>query len=433
MPIVTDTFKKLTSDQILTDMDSAVAKYYIGLGRSQEWPDLDIAPTVINTLQEERDFRYSLQGIKQVSDFSKVVPRVNWSAGTIYSSWTDSQVGYPTVPFYVMNATNQVFVCIKRGVNTSGTPVPSVVQPTGASTTLLKTADGYIWKYLYELSAAQATRFLAGNWMPTIYDSDVSAAAIPGQIASIAITSGGTGYTSAPSVTIDGDGSVVATATAFISGGSIVRIDLDSSGTGQLKGSGYKRASVSFSAGNATARPMLAPDLGFGKDTAVDLKSTAILINSRPAGDEPGLLVNQDFRQVALLKNFTKNNTDSDVFGSAGALNKLLFNAGASLFTQDNLIVGGTSAAKAYIDFVDSAAGVLYHQTNTTGFKRFTIGETLTQTTTTGVGLSGTAVLASIDSADVNPYSGEVLYIDNRSQIDRSPGETQDIKIVIQL
>ena len=433
MPIVTDTFKKQTADQFLVDLNASTTRYYIGLGRSQEWPDQDIAPTTTNTLQEQRAFRHNLQGVKEVGDFSKVIPRVNWSAGTIYSDWTDSEIGFPTTPFYVMNSINQVFICIKRGINTSGVAVPSVIQPTGSATTFQKTSDGYIWKYLYELSAAQATRFLAGNYMPIIDNATVSAAAIAGQIASIAITNGGSGYTAAPTVTISGNGNVVATATAIIFGGSVIRVDLDSSGTGQIKGSGYKNASVSFSTGNAIARAILAPDRGFGYDAAIDLKSTAVMINGRPSGAEAGLLVNQDFRQVALLRNLTKHGTDSDVTGTANALNKLKFNAGASLFTQDNIIVGGTSAARAYIDFVDSAAGVLYHQTDTTGFRRFTIGETLTQQTVGGVGLTGTAVLNSIDSADVNPYSGEVLYIDNRSKIERSPGETQDIKIVIQL
>ena len=166
---------------------------------------------------------------------------------------------------------------------------------------------------------------------------------------------------------------------------------------------------------------------------AVDLRSTAMMFNVRLTDDEGGLIVNQDFRQVGLFTNIKKTGTDSDVVGAASALNKLLFSPGASGFFQDNIIVGSTSTAKAQIDYVDSSVGVLIHQTPTTGFRKFIVGESLTQQTPTGVTMSGLAVLSGIDSAEVNQWSGDLIYIDNRARINRAPGETQDIKIVIQL
>ena len=158
------------------------------------------------------------------------------------------------------------------------------------------------------------------------------------------------------------------------------------------------------------------------------------MLNGRPNGVEGGeLLVNQDFRQVGILRNIKKIN-DSDFAGSvATALTKLVFNAGATAFTTDNFIVGATSGAKAYIDYADSAAGAIIHQSETTGFKKFQVGESLSATNLTGSVTTGSAVLASFDSATVNKYSGDLLYIDNRAAITRSAGETQDIKIVIQL
>lgn len=432
MPIVTNTFKKLVADKIISDFDSSDVRYYIGIGRSQKWNDSDTTPAITNILSNEREFRQNLQGVKEINDVSMVVPRVNWSSGTIYSAWDDTVEGYPANPFYVMNSLQQVYVCLRRGQSNTGVAVPSIIEPTGTSATIIKTADGYIWKFLYQLTAAQAVRYLAANYIPVSPDSDIRAAAIPGQITSIVVTNGGSGYTSAPTVTIVGNGTS-ATASAVVSGGAVTRIDLDSTGSGQFVGSGYSVANVKFSTGNATARAVIGPNLGMGYDPAVDLKSTAVMFNARPTGDEGGLLIGQDFRQVGLMRNLTKNITDSDFTGTGSVLNKLVFNAGASLFTQDNLIVGSTSNAKAYIDFVDSAAGVFYHQDATTGFSKFTIGESLTQTTTGGVVVSGSAVLNSIDSATVNNQSGQVLYIDNRASITRSAGETQDIKIVIQL
>jgi hypothetical protein len=449
MAIVTDTFKKLVGDKIKEDFDSASTFYFMGIGRSQLWNDSDIVSQPLNTYSSERDFRQNIQAVRQINDISYVVPRVNWASGTTYSAYDDNVVGYPSPNFYVITQSSDVYMCIQQGRTSVGVAVPSTVEPTGTTAVLIKTADGYIWKYLYTIGAYSASRFLAGNYMPVQFidsaDSNdpiservqlnIQNGAIAGQILGIVVTNGGSGYASAPAITIHGDGSN-ATAVATISGGAIVDIKMDSNGSGQLKGSGYNQASISFSSGTATARAILSQKNGLGSNPIIDLKSTNIMLNGRPSGTENGeFLLNQDFRQVGIIRNIKKlNNFDSDFTDAAGrALTKLIFNAGATAFTTDNIIVGGTSGARAYIDQADSAAGALIHQTETTGFRNFIIGENLTATNLSGIATIGSAVLASFDSATVNKYTGDVLYIDNRAAITRSAGETQDIKVVIQL
>ena len=447
MAIVTDTFKKLIGDTLKGDFDSSDTYYFVGIGRAQLWNDSDIAPTPTNNIVTDRDFRQNLQGVRQIADISFVVPRVNWSSGTTYNAYDDSIIGYPSPNFYVITGSNDVYLCIQQGRTIAGIAVPSTIEPSGTSSTLVKTVDGYIWKYLYTIGAYNASRFLAGNFIPVQYidsadssspisertQKDIQQGAIAGQVLGISITSGGSGYISAPTITIVGDGDS-ATATAIISGGAIVNIKMDSNGAGQLRGSGYNEASISFSSGTATARAILSPRDGLGANPIIDLRSSYVMLNGRPNGIEAGeLLVNQDFRQVGIMRNVKKMN-DSDFAGGAGtALTKLVFNPGATAFTTDNFIIGGTSLAKAYIDYADSAAGAIIHQTETTGFGKFTVGENLTATNLAGVVTTGSAVLASFDSATINKYSGDLLYIDNRAAITRSAGETQDIKIVIQL
>lgn len=449
MAIVTDTFKKLVGEKVKEDFDAATTFYFMGIGRSQLWNDSDIAREPINRYTSERDFRQNLQAVRQINDVSFVIPRVNWTSGTTYSAYDDNIVGYPSPNYYVLTQSNDVYLCVQQGRTTTGVPVPSTIEPSGTTLDLVKTADGYIWKYLYTVGAYSASRFLAGNYMPVQFidsaDSnnpigervqfDIQNGAIPGQVLGIAITNGGSGYTSAPTITISGDGES-ATATAIVSGGAIVNIRMDSNGSGQLKGAGYNQASISFSSGTATARAILSQKNGLGSNPIVDLKSTYLMLNGRPSGAENGeFLLNQDFRQVGIIRNIKKLNVfDSDFTDAAGrALTKLVFNPGATTFATDNIIVGGTSGARAYIDLSDSAAGVFIHQTETTGFRNFVIGENLTATNLSGVVTTGSAVLASLDSATVNKYTGDVLYIDNRAAITRSAGETQDIKVVIQL
>jgi hypothetical protein len=437
--IITDILKKDLLAELKSDFDSAGSEYYVGLGRSELWDDSDNVVTPTQSDRTSNLFRYSLQGIKKIQDVSYVVPRFNWSSGTIYTQYDDSVAGYPTNAYYVRTAANQIYICVQQGRNAQGQAVPSTVEPTSVSTAPVTLGDGYTWKFLYTIGAVPASRFLTANFMPVqiidsaetpnqILQKSIQDAAIPGQISGIAVTSGGTGYASAPTVSIIGDGDS-AQAIATVSGGAVVKVEMTN------RGSNYTYASINFSSGNAVARAILSPLSGFGADPRNDLRSSALMFNGRPDGTESGaLLIDQDFRQVGLIRNPKITATDSDFTGNAASvLDFLSFQGGATPFTNDTFIIGGTSGAKAYVTSADSAAGVFYHQTETTGFKTFQSGEALTAQNAAGATVTGSATLDSDIPAAINRYSGEVLYIDNRTAVIRSTGELQDIKIVVQL
>ena len=104
---------------------------------------------------------------------------------------------------------------------------------------------------------------------------------------------------------------------------------------------------------------------------------------------------------------------------------------GREHFAKDDTIVGATSGAKALVD-KDSGNDIFYHQTDSTGFGTFTAGETVEASTGTGSGvLLGAGLFDS--EGEVNRYSGELLYIDNRAKIERSADQTEDLKIIIQI
>ncbi len=73
-----------------------------------------------------------------------------------------------------------------------------------------------------------------------------------------------------------------------------------------------------------------------------------------------------------------------------------------------------------------------FHQLESLGFKQFKVNEAIADA---GSG-SGTSVT---DSADLilepvaDPMTGELLYIENRAAVLRATGQTEDIKIVIQM
>lgn len=449
--IITDNLKRLLLDQLITDVASPTSSYYVGIGNSIDWDSSDTPPDPINSVREERNLRLRLQSIKSSEDVSYVIPRNNWTAGTIYSGWDDNVSGQPATPYFIITEDNAVYMCLKQGRDSTGAAVASTITPTGASTSSFVTADGYTWKFLYTLSAGNASKFLSANYVPVSYiesiDSaspaaiieqyNIQQAAVPGQIGSIRVVSGGTGYVSAPTVTIIGDGDSC-TATAVVSGGAVVDIKIDSDGAGNVKhGSGYTKATAVFGSGTATARVTLGPLNGFGANCIHDLRAKAVMFNTKPSGDESGTFItDNDFRQVALIKNPKITATDSDYTGASNyVLNTLTFASVGTAFSIDKTILGATSGAKAYVDTYNNTSKVMYyHQTEDTGFKSFTNGETINETNGSGVGTLDSAAVPGVGAGGyIDWTSGDILYIENRAAIARAVDQTEDIKIVIQL
>lgn len=452
--IITTDFKKQIIQAIYDDVTDSAERYFIGIGRSEDWDSSDTPPTPANTLRDIRNARLGLQSIKSAEDVSFVVPRTNWTSGTIYNAWNDNQAGYPNPSYYVLTSDNSVYICIQQGRNTAGTAVPSTVQPTGSSIDAFTTSDGYRWKFLFTITALNASKFLTANYFPVriidftdssspaldIEQKGIQDAAIPGQISSIRILSGGVGYSSAPTVAIVGDGTGAA-ATAIVSGGAVVRVQMNNDSSAM--GTGYTFAEAVLTGGGfstaARVIPILSPLSGFGADPRDDLRSTAIMFNSKPSGEEGGdFVISNDFRQIVLMKGIKKSN-DSDFTGGTGnMLRTLKFGDVNVAFSPDKTILGGTSGARAFVDKYDALNQIIYfHQTEETGFRAFTEGETVTETNGSG---NGTLDLAGIDgnsladsSAEADAFSGKVLYIDNRAAVDRSGDQTEDIKVIIAL
>ena len=460
--IITDKLKNLVVDLIKANDSDASNKYYAAIGRSEAWNDSDVSPTPLRTKAEENDFRNSMQSMKLVADVSLVIPRYNWSSGTFYSAYDDTQVGN-TNAYYVINANQQVYMVLRASVSATGTAVASTVEPTGNTTgTPFKTSDGYVWKFMYSISATDANKFQSANFIPVksipftninssvaeVEQKAVQDAAVHGQIIGYGIESAGAGYGSAPTLTVRGNGSNAA-ATATISGGQVVKVEVADSSDASLKvanfGSGYDYANVEVSGGGtpskpAKVRPILANSGGLGHDATVDFKASAIMFNAKPSGTETlDFVIGQDFRQVGLIKNpqvdsagHGGNGVSTAFTSSTGrALKALNFSAVNTAFGEDKTILGATSGAKAFID-KDSGNSVFYHQNDDTGFKSFQAGETVNETDGTGQGVLDSAG-AFETTFEVNPHTGELLYIDNRSAVTRSADQTEDIKIVIQV
>ena len=452
--IITDRFKKEILLNLQADIADSDNSYYVAVGRSVDWDSADTAPTPLNNIRTLRDAQYNMISVKNIEANSFVIPRYSWSLGAIYQGYNDNSVGHPSNSFYVITDENNVYVCLEGSKNAQGGAVTSTVKPTGTLTTAFETADGYVWKFLYSVGALRASQFLSANYMPVTkfgpFDSDDAAdhveqvgiqnAASPGEVVGYQVTSGGSGYTTVPTVTIVGDGTQ-AKGTATISGGAVTVISVKDSDGLKAHGTGYSYAHVNITGGNgtgATARPIIGPAKGFGADPRDDLKATAIMFTSKPDGAEgSNWVVNNDFRQVMLVKNIEIPDSDGLYAGVTGnALRRMEFSNITSSFSADKTIQGGSSLAKAYVVKTDSDT-VWYIQDSDTQFTLFAEGETVSELNGSGAGVLDAAGVDGDSLAfikgDVDFSSGEIMYIDNRAAIQRSADQTEDIKIIIQL
>lgn len=330
-----------------------------------------------------------MTAVKNVEAHSFVIPRYTWSLGAIYQGYNDNSTGHPTNSFYVITDENNVYVCLEGGTAATGQSVTSTVKPTGTLTTSFETADGYVWKFLYSVGALRASQFLAANFMPVtkfgLFDSSSPAdhveqvgiqnAATGGEVVGYQVTGGGSGYTTVPTVTVVGNGTE-AKGTATINGGAVTKINVKDSDGAKAHGSLYTYAHVEITGGNgtgATARPIIGPAAGFGADPRDDLKATAMMFTAKPDGSEgSNWVINNDFRQVTLVKNIELPDSDAIFTGVTGnALRRMRFNSAPSAgFSPDKTIQGVSSLAKAYVVKADSAA-VWYIQDSDTQFKTF--------------------------------------------------------------
>ena len=300
-------------------VDDAVnnSSYYLFVGRSEKW-ETDSTPDVPydNTFSYHTDAWQKMTAMKEITDTDITfgVPRYQWISGTTYSEYDDRDSALNTKPFYVISDNNNVYVCLKSGGISTQNPDTTGIQTNGVID--FTGSDGYIWKYLFTVSTDDSNKFLTSAFIPVRYIEsqpavgadtalsnqwDVQQDAVDGAVYNLKVSNGGSGYTSAPNVTITGDGTGLA-ATAVISSGVVTNIEVTTAG------SGYNQVSVTLSGGGgsgATAYAVIGPKAGFGADPREDLKAHYVTLNVRLvyADGQGDFIVGNDFRQIGIIRN----------------------------------------------------------------------------------------------------------------------------------
>lgn len=444
--IVSNQFRLNAAKELVDDVENNSA-YYLFVGRGESWTD-DTNPDdpYDNSYSVHTDVWQRMTAMKEITDtdITFAVPRYQWISGTTYVEYDDRDSAIDGKKFYVITDNNNVYICLKSGGTSTKNPDVAGVQTSGIID--YTGDDGYIWKYLYTVSTDDSNKFLTSAFIPVRYIAsqpavgsdtaltnqyDVQDNAVDGAIYNIKVTAGGTGYTSKPTITIEGDGSsaTVDADDITLTGGSVTDIKVST------PGSGYNHARVVISGGGgsgATARPVIGVKGGFGADPRNDLRCHFVTVNASLVYADGGgdFIVGNDFRQIGLLRN--PYNFGTTTVSSASTLSvtkSITLDDTSETFDVDSLIEGTVSGAVGVVDHYDSVNGVIrYHQTDETGYEDFTTSDNIREEGTAGAGVG----VDTLGDPEVEPYSGEVVFLENRTPVNRASDQIETIKLVLE-
>ena len=421
--IVTSKFRVHNAQQFVEAFSEASnTVMYLFVGKNTAFPDDNNPPTPVNsTANIEFTPWRDMYGAKRIqsSDVSHAIPRYNWTSAVVYTAYDDQSTSLISDTFYVMTEDYNVYKCL---FNNAG--AGSTTKPTGVSTSQFTTADGYVWKYMYTVTTANALKFLTTDYIPvqTLTSDggedqyDVQTAAVNGAINIIKVTAGGSGYATAPAVTITGDGTG-ATANSTIVANVVTAITVTAAGTG------YTRAAVTFASGAATATAIISPKGGHGADAVEELGGKYVIINSRLEGSESNTISTaNEFRQVGLVRDPYLFGTSTRATGSSYRQTYRYTLTGITgTFTRDETVTSGSNTASV----VEWTTPYIYvTKPINAGFAN--------NTTVTGGTSAATGTISANSTPSLEAYTGDLLYVENRVPISRASDQIEDVKLIIQ-
>lgn len=481
---------------------------YTAIGRQIDWPSTP--PTPNNSVQYTQfDLWRQTIALKKVqaSDVSLAIPRKDWATGTVYQAYSNETTDLYATDFYVYTDDSNVYKCL---YNNKG--AQSTVKPTGTTTSLVYTSDGYIWKFMYAVAPASASKFETTAFIPveTLTANNGSAqwvvqqAAANSSIEVATLNAGGSGYVEvvntfltvtnstvvelqlsasgvdnlyngstiyiknglgsgqlreiidytgsgrvvvvnsaftttpntlssfiiSPKVTITGDGTGYEAYCNVASSGAVNYINVISPGTG------FSTATLTISANvgsGASANAVISPVGGHGSDPVSELGGHNLIINTKLIADESNTINTlNDYHVFGLIKNPLLTGGDNLAIATNydTTIKLNISSVSAPMFASyiDEQVVGQTSGATGEVVYIANT-----NSSNTEGVMhinnlndRFIDGEAIASNTS-GI----TAQVDLVEYPTVRQFTGDVLFVETRSSVQRNPAQTEDIKFVI--
>jgi len=494
--IITEKFRQHNANQFVESFTEAAAStYYLFLGKATAFSSTTTGgtdsspPTPGDSPQEEFRAWDSMLGAKIItsSDIKFAVPRRNWANGTVYDMYRHDYSSSNTSTSGTSNLYDSTFFFLTsdyklyKVLDNNGGAAFSGTEPTSTSTSPFA-SGGYVLKYMLSISTSDFAKYGTTDFIPVTSDSTVSAAAVDGAVESLSITAG-SGYTDGTYFTaIHGDGTSAGTSSGAIaritvSSGSIVSFGL-TAGTDttiHAAGSGYTFGYVNLTAafifsdsslsssstlgsGSGGAITVISsPDDGHGKNVVTELGAhyvmSAITL-TQAEGDD--FTTGNDFRSVGLVVDPTNVGTSTVATTTTARQSYVVkVDTNSGTFQADEVITQASTGAVGKVVEYDSTLSLLYYQqesykgfgTNATsgnyvafsgtnqitGATSAATGTTSASSETVTLANSNTLTLTSgYATPDLQEYSGDIIYLENRKPIQRASDQTEDIKIIIE-
>ncbi len=476
--------------------EASASVYYLFLGKSSPFTSATSGgsdsspPTPADSVEDTEFYAWdAMLGAKKItsSDITRSVTRRNWANGTTYDMYehnissdnlsTSGASNLYDATFYFLTSANRVY----KVLDNNGGSAYSGSEPTSTSSSPFA-LGGYVLKYMYSISSSDAAKFLTTDFMPVETDSTVSAAATDGAIESLVITAG-SGYTDGTYyAAVYGDGTSQGTSSGAIvritvSGGAIQSFGLTAGsdttihdggaaytyGTVNL-GSSYTFSDSSLSSASSmgsgsggVVQVVISPKSGHGADAVAELGGHYVMTSTtitQAEGDD--FSTANDFRQVGLVVDPTTYGTSSVASSSTARQTFVVKGSSVSgTFTADEKITQASTGAVGKVVEYDSDRSLLYYQqerfgdfgtSSTTGaYVAFSGANAITgadssatmtpSTTTETVTLANNntvSLTTGYANPELQPDSGEIVYLENRKPISRASDQTEDIKLIIE-
>lgn len=192
-------------EDFIADVADSTTSYFVTFGKFDEWPIVydtngniisdELNPPVSNTsltVSTYDVYRNMLFG-KQIfeNNVAYAIRKISWTSDTVYDYFDDRDPNLFSKNYYVVNSSNRVYKCLFNNYGAPSTVEPEDFNPNGDFVTL---PDGYKWKYMYSISASEASKFSSSNYVPVTDDPNVKTYASNGAIHVIVVDNAGTNY-----------------------------------------------------------------------------------------------------------------------------------------------------------------------------------------------------------------------------------------------
>jgi len=421
---------------------NAQSTSYVFIGKPDQWPDDDNPPVPTQDQAYVKQTYKHMFGAKLItsSNLSPVVPRFDWTTGTVYKPYTDynnmftfDSNGIINQKFYVRNNFDQIFKCLSNNNGAPSTVEPVLQAGTTDQTQTLYLADGYKWIYITTIDKGLKKSFFDNNWMPLAVGVNTPNPMTPaglGSINAINVTNSGNGYSNGVTTTvvnITGDGQGAA-AYANVYNGGVSDVIVTNSGNNYTYATITINPQGGYNGNNATANAIISPIGGHGYDPVSELGCNHIMMSVELDGTENGNIpVDISFRQVGLVVNplLTDGTVPTASVYNTADLATVSF--GLNSFISGETIYQGTSRQNATFTATVSA----FDQSNNIISLINTVGTYSLGAALYGVTSGTSRVLLQYIPTSFSVGSGYAMYYENRQPVQRSANGNEQLRLVL--